>query len=77
MKPNTRLLIALILAVIAAGGVVTAGALFFAGERPKMIGSGKVAIGGPFTLTAATARRFPIRAIGEMEGHLFRLYLLS
>jgi protein SCO1/2 len=53
MKPKVRLLISLILAVIAVGAVVTAGALLVASGRPGVVASGKAAIGGPFTLTAA------------------------
>jgi len=53
MKPETNRLIALILALVVAGGVVTAGALFVAGGRPKTISAGTASIGGPFTLTAA------------------------
>jgi protein SCO1/2 len=53
MKPKVRLLISLILAVIAVGAVVTAGALLVASGRPGVVVSRKAAIGGPFTLTAA------------------------
>jgi protein SCO1/2 len=52
MKPKTRLLIAVILALVAAGGV-TAGALFLAGGRAGMTASGTALIGGPFSLIAA------------------------
>jgi protein SCO1/2 len=53
MRPKARPLIALILELFAVGGGVTAGALFVAGGRPKMIASGTASIGGPFTLIAA------------------------
>jgi protein SCO1 len=53
MKPKSRPLMALIVALVAAAGVVTAGALFLAGGRPRMIASGTALIGGPYTLIAA------------------------